>query len=68
MVIRCRESSDYLHLSRGVCHGSGIRGWTGAFSKFLDKNNLWTGRLREGKVEKAMEEISATYVVRRWGG
>ena len=40
-VIRCRESSDYLHLSRGVCHGSGTRGWTGKLLKFWDKFALY---------------------------
>ena len=39
-VIRCRESSDYLHLSRGVCHGSGTRGCTGELLKFWDKYTL----------------------------
>ena len=44
MVIRCRESSDYLHLSRGVCHGSGLRGWTGELRKLWDEDILYNTR------------------------
>ena len=39
-----RESSDYLHLSRGVCHGSGIRGWTGELRKLWDMNIMYKTR------------------------
>ena len=43
-VIRCRESSDYLHLSRGVCHGSGTRGQTGELLKSWDRYILYKER------------------------
>ena len=66
-VIRCRESSDYLHFSRGVRHGSGTRGWTGVLSKLWDKNTLCTERSSEGEVEEAMGETSTMYVVRKRG-
>ena len=46
MVIRCRESRDYLHISRGVCHGSGTRGWTGELLKFSDKFTLYEERVK----------------------
>ena len=45
-VIRCRESCDCLHLSRGVCHGSGTRGWTGELLKFWDKYTLYEERVK----------------------
>ena len=51
-----------------VVTAQGHVGETEGRSKFWDKNNLYTGRLSEGEVEEVMEEMSATYVVRRVGG
>ena len=62
-----RESSDYLHLSRGICHGSGIRGWTGELWKFWDELILYKKRDKgEAMVDgvRVVEEGAADYGTR----
>ena len=69
-VIRCLESSDYLHLSRGVCHGSGTRGWTSERLKFLDKYTLYEERVKwrgcggDEYYVRGVEEGAADYGIR----
>ena len=67
MVIRCRESSDYLHLSRGLCHGSATRGWTGEWLKFWSKFILYKKRDKgEAMVDdvRVVEEGAVDYGTR----